>query len=622
MDLYSIKNPEFLKSMSEKELESLSHEIRNFLIENISKTGGHLASNLGVVELTVALHYVFDSPRDRIFFDVGHQSYVHKILTGRADQFPTLRHYHGLSGFQKRKESIHDVWEAGHSSTSLSAALGMAVARDLSHENFHVIPVIGDGALSSGMALEALNEIGSERKNMIIVFNDNKMSISRNVGGLTSGFSRLRSSKSYTKIKAGMKKNLRSNSFGSTVYTALKTFKDTVRNAVIDGGVFEEFNVDYIGPVDGHNLHDLIQVFSAAAEHEGPIVVHVITQKGRGYAPCESDREGKWHGVGPFDIATGRPLSSIPEGYAAYSQFIADQVEHLADENENIIAITPAMMTGSSLQKFFAKYPTRSFDCGIAEEHAATFAAGLAISGKRPFLAIYSSFLQRAYDQINHDICRMDLPVVIGIDHAGLVGDDGETHHGVFDIGILRPLPNMIIAQPKDASEARDLIRTAFSQKHPFAIRFPKGTVAVNQMREEEDIRIGTWTKHNDHPDNKVCILTYGDLVDTVLEKVRVNNLPVTVVNCRFFKPLDTSMIEELAESGMKLIVYESDMKAGGLASAILEYACDEQIQIHLKRFGIDDEYISQGSLNLLRKDIHIDLPSVLREALKEGPTA
>lgn len=622
MDLYSIKNPEFLKSMSEKELESLSHEIRNFLIENISKTGGHLASNLGVVELTVALHYVFDSPRDRIFFDVGHQSYVHKILTGRADQFPTLRHYHGLSGFQKRKESIHDVWEAGHSSTSLSAALGMAVARDLSHENFHVIPVIGDGALSSGMALEALNEIGSERKNMIIVFNDNKMSISRNVGGLTSGFSRLRSSKSYTKIKAGMKKNLRSNSFGSTVYTALKTFKDTVRNAVIDGGVFEEFNVDYIGPVDGHNLHDLIQVFSAAAEHEGPIVVHVITQKGRGYAPCESDREGKWHGVGPFDIATGRPLSSIPEGYAAYSQFIADQVEHLADENENIVAITPAMMTGSSLQKFFAKYPTRSFDCGIAEEHAATFAAGLAISGKRPFLAIYSSFLQRAYDQINHDICRMDLPVVIGIDHAGLVGDDGETHHGVFDIGILRPLPNMIIAQPKDASEARDLIRTAFSQKHPFAIRFPKGTVAVTQMREEEDIRIGTWTKHNDHPDNKVCILTYGDLVDTVLEKVRVNDLPVTVVNCRFFKPLDTSMIEELAESGMKLIVYESDMKAGGLASAILEYACDEQIQIHLKRFGIDDEYISQGSLNLLRKDIHIDLPSVLREALKEGPTA
>ncbi len=622
MDLYSIKNPEFLKSMSEKELESLSHEIRNFLIENISKTGGHLASNLGVVELTVALHYVFDSPRDRIFFDVGHQSYVHKILTGRADQFPTLRHYHGLSGFQKRKESIHDVWEAGHSSTSLSAALGMAVARDLSHENFHVIPVIGDGALSSGMALEALNEIGSERKNMIIVFNDNKMSISRNVGGLTSGFSRLRSSKSYTKIKAGMKKNLRSNSFGSTVYTALKTFKDTVRNAVIDGGVFEEFNVDYIGPVNGHNLHDLIQVFSAAAEHEGPIVVHVITQKGRGYAPCESDREGKWHGVGPFDIATGRPLSSIPEGYAAYSQFIADQVEHLADENENIVAITPAMMTGSSLQKFFAKYPTRSFDCGIAEEHAATFAAGLAISCKRPFLAIYSSFLQRAYDQINHDICRMDLPVVIGIDHAGLVGDDGETHHGVFDIGILRPLPNMIIAQPKDASEARDLIRTAFSQKHPFAIRFPKGTVAVNQMREEEDIRIGTWTKHNDHPDNKVCILTYGDLVDTVLEKVRVNDLPVTVVNCRFFKPLDTSMIEELAESGMKLIVYESDMKAGGLASAILEYACDEQIQIHLKRFGIDDEYISQGSLNLLRKDIHIDLPSVLREALKEGPTA
>lgn len=619
MNLNDIKNPEFLKSMNVNELKELSGEIRKFLIDNISKTGGHLASNLGVVELTIALHYVFSSPEDRVFFDVGHQCYTHKILTGRASQFPTLRHYKGMSGFQKRCESEHDVWEAGHSSTSLSAALGMAIARDLNHENYHVIPVIGDGALSSGMALEALNEIGSERRNMIIIFNDNKMSISRNVGGLTSGFSRLRSSKSYTKIKAGVKKNLRSNSFGSSVYSALKTFKDTIRNAVIDGGVFEEFNVDYIGPVDGHNLHDLIQVLTAVKDHEGPIVVHVITTKGKGYQPCEIDREGKWHGVGPFDIASGKPLAEIPAGYDSWAGMIAHKLSEMAESNEDIVAITPAMMTGSCLQKFFAKYPERSFDCGIAEEHAATFAAGLAISGKRPFLDVYSSFLQRAYDQINHDICRMDLPVVIGIDHAGLVGDDGETHHGVFDVGILRPLPNMIISQPKDADEAENLLDAAFAQNHPFAIRFPKGLVRTDGERSFEEIEIGTWTKINDLPENKAYILTYGDLVDIVAEKVSVNELPVTVINCRFFKPLDTSMIEEIAASGRKIIVYESDMKANGLASAILEYANDEEIPIHLKRFGIPDKYIHQGSLKQLRKEIHIDLSSVIEEALKEG---
>lgn len=619
MNLCDIKNPEFLKSMSVHEMETLCGEIREFLIENISKTGGHLASNLGVVELSVALHYVFDSPKDRIIFDVGHQSYTHKILTGRANRFPTLRHYKGLSGFQKRNESEHDVWEAGHSSTSLSAALGMAVARDMDHETYHVIPVIGDGALSSGMALEALNEIGSERRNMVIVFNDNKMSISRNVGGLTSGFSRLRSSKSYTKIKAGVKKNLRTNSFGDSVYVALKSFKDTIRNAVIDGGVFEEFNVDYIGPVDGHNIHDLIQVLEAAAVHEGPIVVHVITHKGKGYEPCEKDREGKWHGVGPFDISTGKPLAEVPKGFKPWSEMITDEVLAMADQDPDIVAITPAMMTGSSLQKFFAKYPERSFDCGIAEEHAATFAAGLAISGKRPFLDIYSSFLQRAYDQINHDICRMDLPVVIGIDHAGLVGDDGETHHGIFDIGILRPLPHMIIAQPKDAQEARNMLKTAFAQKHPFAIRFPKGMVRTENMCEAQPCEIGTWTKFNEKPENQVYILTYGDLVDAVLDKVRINDLPVTVVNCRYFKPLDTSVIEEIAESGKKAVVYESDMKTSGLGAAILEYANDEQLPLKLRRFGISDEYISQGSLKQLRKEIHIDLSHVLNEALKES---
>ena len=618
MNLNDIRNPKFLKDMSVSQLEDLAEEIRTFLIENISRTGGHLASNLGAIELTIALHYVFNSPEDRIFFDVGHQCYTHKILTGRASLFPTLRQYKGISGFEKRCESEHDVWEAGHSSTSLSAALGMAVARDLDNKSYQIVPVIGDGALSSGMALEALNEIGSERRSMVIVFNDNKMSISRNVGALTSGFSRLRSSKTYTAIKANMKSNLRHNNIGESIYEGLKAFKDTVRNAVIDGGVFEEFNIDYIGPVDGHNMHDLIQVLTAARQHDGPIVVHAITQKGRGYAPCENDREGRWHGVGPFDIKTGKPLAGIPEGFMSWGGFMCSQLMQLAENNEDIVAITPAMITGSCLQSFFARYPERSFDCGIAEEHASTFAAGLAIEGKRPFLDIYSSFLQRAYDQINHDICRMDLPVVIGIDHAGLVGDDGETHHGVFDIGILRPVPNIIIGQPHDAKEARDMLYTAFAQNHPFAIRFPKGNVKLCENGDYEYLEPGTWTMINDADDHRVFILTYGDLVDSAAEKIMVNNLPVTVVNCRYIKPLDYNLIHDLEARNANIIIYESDMKAGGLSAAILEYICDCGLSLKIKRYGIGDIYMSQGNQNRLRKDIGIDLNTVINEALKE----
>ena len=415
-----------------------------------------------------------------------------------------------------------------------------------------------------------------------------------------------------------MKSNLRHNNVGESIYEGLKAFKDTVRNAVIDGGVFEEFNIDYIGPVDGHNLHDLIQVLNAARQHDGPIVVHAITQKGRGYAPCEKDREGRWHGVGPFDIKTGKPLAGIPEGCSSWGGFMCDQLMKLSENNEDIVAITPAMITGSYLQSFFAKYPERSFDCGIAEEHAATFAAGLAIEGKRPFLDIYSSFLQRAYDQINHDICRMDLPVVIGIDHAGLVGDDGETHHGVFDIGILRPIPNIIIAQPRDAKEARDLLYTAFAQNHPFAIRFPKGNVKVCENEDYEYLEPGTWTMINDDPDHRVFILTYGDLVDSTAEKLRINSLPVTVVNCRYIKPLDFNMLHDIEARNGRVIIYESDMKAGGLSGAVLEYICDCGLALKIKRYGIGDIYMSQGSQNRLRKDIGIDLNTVINEALKE----
>lgn len=412
MKLYDIKDPDDIKGMSLDELENLCQDIRSFLIENVSKTGGHLSSNLGIVELTVALHYTFFSPKDKIFFDVGHQSYVHKILTGRAGSFSTLRQHKGLSGFQKRYESEHDVWEAGHSSTSLSAALGMAVARDLNHENYHIIPVIGDASLTGGMALEALNQIGYENKNMIIIFNDNNMSISKNVGAMDAAFTRMRTSKPYITLKEDISSTLSGSKIGKSVLENLRSFKNSVKDNVVDTSLFGEFNLDYIGPVDGHDLKTLIKILRAAKKHHGPIVVHVITKKGKGYSYAENDKFGKWHGVPQFDIKSGMFLSKMPSGHASWSEVIAKNLQYLAEKNEDIVAITPAMISGSKLTEFFHSYPERSFDCGIAEEHAITFAAGLANSGKRPFVSIYSSFLQRAYDQINHDVARMDLPVV------------------------------------------------------------------------------------------------------------------------------------------------------------------------------------------------------------------
>lgn len=616
MNLNEIHDPSFLKDMSTEQMYSLAGDIRKFLISSISRTGGHLASNLGVVELTIALHYVFNSPEDRIFFDVGHQCYVHKILTGRADRFSTLRQYNGLSGFQKRNESAHDVWEAGHSSTSLSAALGMAVARDLRNENYHVIPVIGDGALSSGMSLEALNEIGYEKKNMIIVFNDNNMSISKNVGAMTSGFSRLRSSKGYNRFKDNLRRNLRSSKMGESVYAGLKNMKNLIRDSIVDGGIFGEFDLDYIGPVDGHNLTDLIQVFETVKHHEGPVVVHVITKKGNGYVPCENDRQGVWHGVGPFDVAKGKPLHGVPAGYVTWAGGLHKALCELAAEDERITCLTPAMIHGSELKNFFAQYPRRAFDCGIAEEHAATFAAGLAADGMRPYLCVYSSFLQRCYDQINHDICRMDLPVVIGIDHAGLVGGDGETHHGVFDIGLLTPLPNMILAQPRNLTESRNLMYTAFHQDHPFAIRFPKGQIPDQADYQMKPIEIGTWEVLNDCEQNKAVIFAYGEDVDKILEKVTVNQIPATVINCRFFKPIDHTVLEQMAARRLPMFIYEPDMLVSGLGSRILEYLNAKNIQANPRRFGLPDEYIPQGGSGQLRRDEKISINDLMNEVI------
>lgn len=617
MDVTKIKDPEFLQDLSVAECQQLADDIRRFLIESVSKTGGHLSSNLGVVELTIALHRVFHSPEDKIFFDVGHQCYTHKILTGRAENFSTLRQYRGISGFQKRCESEHDVWEAGHSSTSLSAALAMAVSRDLNHENYQVVPVIGDGALSSGEALEALNQIGALKKKLVIIFNDNNMSISQNVGALTHAFSRLRASKSYTGLKEDLRKVLNRNEVGQNLLQGLTVFKDNVKNRIIESGIFDEFNVDYLGPVDGHNIEEMEKIFKVAKNNKGPVVVHVLTKKGKGYPFCETDTEGKWHGVSSFNPETGKALSSTPTGHLSWSSVMSETLVRLAKSNEKICAITPAMITGSKLEKFFALYPERSFDCGIAEEHATTFAAGLALSKQRPFISLYSSFLQRSYDQINHDICRMDLPVVIGIDRAGLVGEDGDTHHGVFDIGLLRPLPNMILAQPKDAMEAQNLLYTAFMQDHPFALRYPRGAVVYNEVENFQILEIGSWTMFNDDPSNRCIVISYGPDVDRIVAKVLSNKMPVTIVNARFFKPLDEKMLYQIVSSKKPIIVYEGDMLAGGLSSAILEWCNDHDCLVGIKRIGIKDQYIEHGSNNQIKTAAQMDI-NTLFEAINQ----
>lgn len=614
MDLTKIENPAFLKQCSLAELKELAAEIRKFLIQNVARTGGHLSSNLGAVELTIALHTVFDSPKDKIFFDVGHQCYTHKILTGRAKDFASLRQYGGISGFQKRSESVHDVWEAGHSSTSLSAALAMAVARDLNKENYHVVPVIGDGALGGGMSLEALNQIGSQQKKMIIIFNDNNMSISQNVGALTYAFANLRSSRIYTATKQDVKKVLNRNNAGKVAFEMINAVKETVKKNVVESSIFGEFNLEYLGPVNGHDIQALIRTLEAAKSKDKPVVVHVLTKKGKGYAPCEEDKEGIWHGVGPFDPSSGRMLSTLPRGHLAWSSVISETLVDLAKENEKICAITPAMIQGSKLEKFFAAYPDRSFDCGIAEEHAATFAAGLALEGKRPFLSVYSSFLQRAYDQINHDIARMDLPVVIGIDRAGLVGEDGATHHGVFDISMLRSIPNMILSQPKDAKEAQNLLYTAFLQKHPFTIRYPRGSVFYNALPEYEAVKIGSWTAFNETDTNKCIIITYGPDVDRILSKVITNKMDVCIINARFFKPLDEQMLEHIYQRSLPVIIYETDMLAGGLSSAVLEWCCDQGRMMKIKRIGIADHFVTHGSLLLIKKENKIDINTLFDE--------
>ena len=614
--LLNITDPSFLKSLTNAECRALAKDIRKFLITSVSETGGHLSSNLGTVELTIALHKVFDSPVDKLLFDVGHQAYTHKILTGRAKDFSTLRKYQGLSGFQKRDESIHDVFEAGHAGTSLSAAYGMAVARDLDAEKHQVVAIIGDGAMTNGMAYEALNHIGDSRSKVIIVLNDNSMSISKNVGYLSRRFNAMRIGKPYNEFKVDLNQFLaKGGKLLEPVQKGLVSVRNRIRKNVVNETIFTEFGLQYVGPFAGHNITDLVRAFEYAKKYDGgPIVVHVKTIKGKGYNWSESDVDGSWHGVSKFDIDSGDPLGHLAEGHLSYSEIAAETLIRIAQDDQDIVAITPAMRKGSSLDCFFELYPERAIDTGITEEHAATFAAGLALSGKKPFLSIYSSFLQRCYDQINHDITRMNLPVVIGVDRAGLVGEDGDTHHGVFDIGILKPLPNLVIAQGKDGEELQNLLYTAFQHGYPFALRYPRGSDNYQPVDSFEAIEIGSWEILKVTAEPKLVVLTYGQEVHLVYDYAKAEDLPIWVVNMRYIKPLDEAVLNIVLNLDVQILLYETDIQVGGIGDSICCHMNDIDVHHKLHRVGLHDNYVCHGSIEDLRRQEGIDLSSVIQK--------
>lgn len=618
VDLNNISSPSFLKQLNKKELEQLSEEIREFLIEKCSITGGHIGPNLGVVELTIALHRAFNSPKDKLLFDVGHQAYVHKILTGRASQFDTLRQYKGLCGFPKRIESEHDVWETGHSSTSLSAAMGMAAARDVQKKENHVIPVIGDGALTGGMAMEALNHIGHEKTKMIVILNDNEMSIAPNVGAIHNILGRLRTAPPYNKAKDDVESFLKKiPAVGGKIASAAERVKDSLKYLVMSGMFFEEMGFTYFGPIDGHDFDVLEKTLEIAKNTDGPVIIHVLTKKGKGYTPAETDTVGTWHGTGPYKMETGEFPKSKNQA-PGWSKLVADTVTKIAREDEKVVTITPAMPVGSKLTGFAEEFPERFFDVGIAEQHATTMAAGMAADGCKPFLSIYSTFLQRAYDQMLHDICRQNLNVFVGIDRAGLVGADGETHQGVFDIAFLRSMPNMTIMMPKDENEGQHMVKTALSYENgPIAMRYPRGNGLGVPMDETlHTIEIGTWEVLREGAD--ATILTFGTTIpmaEQAAEQLAENGIQTEIVNARFIKPLDENMLHTIFKSGKPVLTIEEAVLQGGFGSAVLEFANDHSYSTaHVARMGIPDEFIEHGSVDLLLRDIHMTTENVAEQ--------
>ena len=616
--LHGVNRPQDLKGLSVRELESLAGEIRREIIETVSRTGGHLAPSLGTVELTLALHFVFDAPRDKIIWDVGHQAYAHKLVTGRRDRFHTLRTYGGISGFPRRTESPYDTFDTGHSSTSISAGLGISTAKALKGEKDKVIAVIGDGSMTAGMAFEGLNQSGHTEKDLIVVLNDNAMSISPNVGAFSSFLSRRMSGKRFISLKKEMESVLASlPGVGENLLNIARKWEDSFITLFTPGMLFEAFRFKYIGPIQGHRLDKLIDTFKNTRHLEGPVLVHVLTVKGKGYEPAEKD-PCHYHGVGCFEIPTGSPRKDdLPLPPPSYTQVFGKTMVTLAREDKRIFAITAAMPEGTGLAEFSASFPERFVDVGIAEQHAVTFAAGLATEGFRPVVAIYSTFLQRAYDQIIHDVCLPRLPVVFAVDRGGLVGEDGPTHHGNFDITFLRALPNLTLMAPKDENELAHMIYTALRIPGPVAIRYPRGK-GIGVPVDPEFMALPVGEAEVLAQGSDLLILALGTTVHPALEAAAVlekEGASVGVVNCRFVKPLDKRLAEYAAAAG-RVLVTEENARQGGFGGAILELLNDAGVDaVRVKRVGIPDRFVEHGPVSLLREKYGLDAAGFLRAA-------
>lgn len=615
--LDKINSPADVKKLSDEQLKQLAAEIRQLLIKVISHTGGHLAPNLGVVELTLALHKVFTTPQDKLVFDVGHQAYIHKIITGRREQFPTLRQYGGLSGFPKRCESEHDAFGTGHSSTSISAALGMAVARDLQGEDYNVVAIIGDGSMTGGMAFEALNNAGTLHKKMVVVLNDNEMSISKNVGAMSDYLYHLRTGETYNKIKNDIEGWLKNMEFGTDVLKAIRRLKGSVKYLMVPTSIFEELGFTYLGPVDGHDIHGLIEVLQAAKKIDGPVMVHVLTKKGKGYKPAE-ESPNKFHGTGPFEIATGKKITN-PAAPISYTEVFGKTITELADSDKKIVGLTAAMPDGTGLNIFAQAHPDRFFDVGIAEQHAVTAAAGMAAAGMKPVTAIYSTFMQRAYDSILHDICMQKLHVTMCLDRAGLVGDDGYTHHGVFDYAYLRSIPNMTIMAPKDENELRHMLKTALSFNGPISVRYPRGSgVGVDITEPMHELPIGKAEVLREG--TELCFWAIGSMVQSAVQaadQLKEQGIDAGVVNMRFAKPLDKELLIEHAKRYGKIVTLEEGVLAGGVGSEVLEILDDAGLlqQCAVLRLGIPDEFVTHGDKKLLFRDLGLDTDAIVQKA-------
>lgn len=612
--LASLNSPADLKSMNLEQLRQLARELRETIIATVAENGGHLGSSLGVVELTLAIHKVFNSPHDRIVWDVGHQAYGHKLLTGRRDQFHTLRQLDGISGFPKRKESEHDAFDVGHSSTSISAALGMSAGIDIQGGDERVIAVIGDGSLTAGMAFEALNHAGHLKKNLIVILNDNEMSISPNVGALSSFLSRKMSSELFVRFKKETESLLNHvPGFGRDLVSLARRAEESLKGFITPGMLFEAFGFDYFGPLDGHNLAELIDTLQNLRKIRGPVLLHVSTRKGKGYKPAEDD-PALFHGVGPFKPDTGE-VQGATSGQVSYTQVFGQTLVKMAAVDQRIVAITAAMPAGTGLSHFAQTYPQRFFDVGIAEQHAVTFAAGLACRGLRPVVALYSTFLQRGYDNVLHDVCLQNLPVSFALDRGGLVGADGPTHHGVFDYSFLRHLPNMVLMAPRNKVELQRAIKTSFEVSGPFAYRYPRGnSEGADSSQAIEPLTIGQGEILR--PGKDVCIIAVGTMVAEALaaaEILAAEGIELQVVDARFIKPLDEDLILSLAQQSPLLLTAEENALQGGFGSAVLELLSDRGLGVSVDRIGLPDHFVEQGSQAQLRQRLGLDAASIAR---------